>query len=349
MTKKTICILFGGVSSEHDVSIMSVRTVLENIDREKFDIVTIGITKDGVWRLFEGKLPYENWIEEAPCRAIISPDREDRGILKFTESGIEKIKIDAVYPVLHGKNGEDGTLQGLCAMAGIPCIGSGVIGSSVCMDKCIAKVLFKNAGIPVTDWVEFRRGETPDYEEIETKLGYPCFIKPSNAGSSVGITKAYNRKELEEGIKLALKHDYKVLIEEAINPREIESSVCGNYEPSIAENLGEIKPAKDFYDFEAKYADENSALMIPAPIDEETKAKIKDYAIRAYKAAECRGLSRVDFLLSRDDGKIYLNEINTLPGFTAISMYPKLWADCGVSIKEIITRHIEFALTLGEE
>ncbi len=349
MTKKTICILFGGVSSEHDVSIMSVRTVLENIDREKFDIVTIGITKDGEWRFFEGELPYENWLESAPRRAIISPDRKDGGILKFTESGIEKIKVDAVYPVLHGKNGEDGTLQGLCAMAGIPCIGSGVIGSSVCMDKCVAKVLFKNAGIPVTDWVEFRRGEAPDFDEIENKLGYPCFIKPSNAGSSVGITKAYNRKELEEGIELALKHDYKVLIEEAINPREIESSVCGNYEPFIAENLGEIKPAKDFYDFEAKYADENSALMIPAPIDEETKAKIKDYAIRAYKAAECRGLSRVDFLVSRDDGKIYLNEINTLPGFTAISMYPKLWADCGVSIKEIITRHIDFAIELGVE
>ncbi len=349
MTKKTICILFGGVSSEHDVSIMSVRTVLENIDREKFDIVTIGITKDGQWRMFEGELPYENWMENAPYRAIISPDRKDGGLLKFGNNGIENIKIDAVYPVLHGKNGEDGTLQGLCTMAGIPCIGSGVIGSSACMDKCVAKVLFKNAGIPVTDWVEFRRGDIPDYEKIEAKLGYPCFIKPSNAGSSVGITKAYNRKELEDGIALALKHDYKVLIEEAINPREIESSVCGNYEPMIAENLGEIKPAKDFYDFEAKYADENSALMIPAPIDEKTKAKIKDYAIRAYKAAECRGFSRVDFLVSRDDGRIYLNEINTLPGFTSISMYPKLWADSGVSIKEVISRHIEYALELGVE
>ncbi len=349
MAKKTVCVLFGGVSSEHDVSVMSVKTVLENIDREKFDIVTIGITKQGEWRLFEGDFPDKSWIEKSPCRAIISPDRKDGGLIKLNKEGIEKIRIDAVYPVLHGKNGEDGTVQGLCAMAGIPCVGSGVIGSAVCMDKCIAKVLFKNAGIPVTDWVEFRRGEAPDFDEIEAKLGYPCFIKPSNAGSSVGITKAYNRQELKAGIDLALQHDYKVLIEEAINPREIESSVCGNYEPCIAENLGEIKPAKDFYDFEAKYADENSALMIPAPIDEETKAKIKDYAIRAYKVAECRGLSRVDFLVSRDDGKIYLNEINTLPGFTSISMYPKLWADCGVSIKEIITKHIQYALDLGVE
>ncbi len=349
MTKPKICILFGGVSSEHDISVMSVRTVLENIDREKFDIVKIGITKGGEWRLFEGELPYEDWEENSPCTAFISPDRSSGGIIKLCGGKTEFIKIDAVYPVLHGKNGEDGTIQGLCALANIPCVGSGVIGSAVCMDKCVAKVLFKNAGIPVTDWVEFRRGEKIDYEEIENRLGYPCFIKPSNAGSSVGITKAYSRRELEDGIKLALQHDYKVLVEEAINPREIESAVCGNYDPEIAENLGEIKPAKDFYDFEAKYADENSALMIPAPLDEETKAKIKDYAVRAYKAAECRGLSRVDFLLSRDDGKIYLNEINTLPGFTAISMYPKLWADCGVSIKEIITRHIEYAMALGVE
>lgn len=349
MAKKSICIIFGGVSSEHDVSVMSVRTVLENIDREKFDVTTIGITKSGEWHLFEGELPYDNWLEKSPNKAILSPDRSDKAILKFTDIGIEKIHIDAVYPVLHGKNGEDGTLQGLCAMAGIPCIGSGVIGSSVCMDKCVAKVLFKNAGIPVTNWVEFRRGSAPDFDEIEEKLGYPCFIKPSNAGSSVGITKAHNRKELKDGIDLALKHDYKVLIEEAINPREIESSVRGNYAPEIAENLGEIKPAKDFYDFEAKYEDENSDLIIPAPIDDKTKATIKDYAIRAYKAAECRGFARVDFLVSRDDGKIYLNEINTLPGFTSISMYPKLWADSGVSVKETITRHIELALELGVE
>lgn len=349
MTKKSICILFGGVSSEHDVSIMSVRTVLDNIDKDKYDITTIGITKQGEWYLFEGDLPSATWQDEAPCKAVISPDRAHKCVLKFTENGVEEIKIDAVYPVLHGKNGEDGTIQGLCAVAGIPCIGSGVIGSSVCMDKCIAKVLFKNAGIPVTDWVEYRKGDKLDYEEIEARLGYPCFIKPPNAGSSVGVTKAYNRKELEDGIKLALSHDYKVLIEEAINPREIECSVWGNYVPSVAENPGEIKPAKDFYDFEAKYEDENSSLMIPSPIDNETRDKIKEYAILAYKVAECRGFSRVDFFVSRDDGKIYLNEINTLPGFTSISMYPKLWGNQGISIKEVISRHIDLAFELGVE
>ncbi len=346
MDKKTICILFGGVSSEHDVSIMSVRTVIENIDREKYEPIVIGITKEGEWRLFEGTLPYENWQDEAPCRAILSPDRVDGGIIKLGEK-TEVIKIDAVYPVLHGKNGEDGTIQGLCALAGIPCIGSGVIGSCVCMDKCVAKVLFKNAGIPVVPWVEFKTGDEIDFEEIEEEIGYPCFIKPPNAGSSVGVTKAYNKEELKAGIDLAFKHDYKVMIEKAINPKEVECSVCGNYSPTAAENLGEIKPAKDFYDFEAKYEDENSGLIIPASIDDKTRDLIKDYAIKAYKAAECRGFSRVDFLVSKDDGKVYLNEINTLPGFTPISMYPKLWADCGVSVKEIISRHIELALELG--
>lgn len=348
MDKKTICILFGGVSSEHDVSIMSVRTVIENIDREKYNPLVIGITKEGEWRLFEGTLPYENWQEEAPYRAILSPDRKDGGIIKLGDTP-EVIKIDAVYPVLHGKNGEDGTIQGLCALAGIPCIGSGVIGSCVCMDKCVAKVLFKNAGIPVVDWIEFKTGDEIDFEEIEEKIGYPCFIKPPNAGSSVGVTKAYNKEELKAGIDLAFKHDYKVMIEKAINPKEVECSVCGNYEPVAAENLGEIKPAKDFYDFEAKYEDENSGLIIPASIDDKTRDLIKEYAVKAYKVAECRGFSRVDFLVSKDDGKVYLNEINTLPGFTPISMYSKLWADCGVSVKEIITRHIELALELGVE
>ncbi len=349
MTKKSVCILFGGVSSEHDISIISAKTVIENIDREKFDISIIGITKTGEWYFFEGETPDKNWKESASCRAIISPDRSLRGIIKFDGEKTELIHIDAVYPVLHGKNGEDGTVQGLCALAGIPVVGSGVIGSAACMDKCVAKVLFKNAGVPVVPWLDYRRGDEISYEEIEEKLGYPCFVKPCNAGSSVGITKAYNREELKEGLKLAFSHDYKVLVEEAINPREIESAVMGNYEPVIAENLGEILPAKDFYDFEAKYEDENSGLLIPAPLDDETKNKIKEYAVAAYRAAECRGFARVDFLVCKDTGRIFLNEINSLPGFTPISMYPKLWADSGVGISDLITRHIELALQLGAE
>lgn len=349
MNRKNICILFGGVSSEHDVSVMSAKTVIEEIDREKYDITVIGITKEGEWYLYENELPHKDWENSVKYKAIISPDRKKKCVLKFTDNGVEEIGIDAVYPVLHGKNGEDGTIQGLCTLAAIPCVGSGVIGSAVCMDKCVAKVLFKKSGIPVTDWVEFRKGDEIPYDEIETKIGYPCFIKPPNAGSSVGVTKAHSRTELESGISLAFRHDFKVMVEKAVNPREIECSVWGNYSPSASENLGEIKPAAEFYDFDAKYNDENSDLMIPSPLDFQTKEKIRKYAIEAYKVSECRGLARVDFLVSKDDGSIYLNEINTLPGFTQISMYPKLWESQGISVKEVISRHIDFALELGEE
>ena len=223
-------------------------------------------------------------------------------------------------------------------------MGSGVIGSAACMDKCIAKILFEKAGIPQADWAELKLGQKPDFEKIEEKLGYPMFIKPSSAGSSVGVTKAQNRKELEDGIALALKHDYKVLIEECINAREVECGVMGNLKPETSDVLGEIKPAKEFYDFEAKYECEDSKLMIPAPVDKETENKIKEYAKRAYKICECRGHSRVDFFVDKETGDIYLNEINTIPGFTPISMYPKVWEASGLSMTEVIDRHIQLAL-----
>ncbi len=346
MGKLSICVLFGGVSSEHSVSEVSASAVLDNIDREKYDVHPIGITDEGKWLYFEGdteEIRSHNWEMGKTTPAVISPDRTSHALLKLGDT-MEEIKIDAVYPVLHGKNGEDGTIQGLCELADIPYIGSGVIGSAACMDKCIAKILFEKAGIPQADWVELKIGDIPDYEMMEKKLGYPMFIKPSSAGSSVGVTKANNRKELVEGIALALKHDYKVLIEEAINAREVECAVMGNFEPRTAAVLGEIKPAKEFYDFEAKYEDENSQLMIPSPVDEETEKKIKEYAIRAYKICECRGHSRVDFFVEKTTGAILLNEINTIPGFTPISMYPKLWEASGVPMTEVIDRHIQLAL-----
>ena len=205
--------------------------------------------------------------------------------------------------------------------------------------------MFEKAGIPQTPWVEMKIGDEIDYETIETKLGYPCFIKPSSAGSSVGVTKASNREELTEGVKLALEHDYKVLIEESIDAREVECGVMGNLEPVTADVLGEIRPTKEFYDFDAKYNDASSELIIPANVDAETEKKIKEYAVRAYKICECRGHSRVDFFIDRRDGRILLNEINTIPGFTPISMYPKLWEKTGLSMKTVIDRHIELALT----
>ena len=347
MKKLNVCVLFGGVSSEHSVSEISAAAVLDNIDTEKYNVYPVGITNEGKWLYYEDdvdKIRRHEWESGKTVPAVISPDREDKALLKFSGSGVEKIKIDVVYPMLHGKNGEDGTVQGLCTLADIPCVGSGIIGSSVCMDKCVAKMLFKNADIPQSDWIEMKCGDALDADAVEKKLGFPCFIKPSSAGSSVGVTKATNREELEKGVKLALEHDYKVLIEEAIDAREVECGVMGNLEPITADVLGEIKPSKEFYDFEAKYEDEDSELIIPANVDKETEKKIKDYAIKAYKICECRGYSRVDFFIDRRDGRIVLNEINTLPGFTPISMYPKLWENSGVPMKELIDRHIEYAL-----
>ncbi len=347
MKKLSICVLFGGVSSEHSVSEVSASAVLDNIDREKYDVHPVGITEDGRWFYFDGEVDEirsHKWELGKTTPAILSPDRTQKALLKLGED-VEAIKLDAVYPVLHGKNGEDGTIQGLCELADIPYVGSGVIGSSACMDKCIAKILFEKADIPQANWVELKVGDAPDFEKMETKLGYPMFIKPSSAGSSVGVTKANNRQELKDGIALALKHDYKVLIEEAINAREVECAVMGNLSPITADVLGEIKPAKEFYDFEAKYEDENSQLMIPSPVDAKTEEKIKEYAIRAYKICECRGHSRVDFFVEKTTGAIFLNEINTIPGFTPISMYPKLWEASGVSMTEVIDKHIQLAIT----
>ncbi len=346
MKKLSVCVIFGGVSSEHSVSEVSASAVLENIDREKYDVHPVGITNEGEWLYFEGEVEdirNHKWEEGKTTSAVISPDRTHKALLKLGEK-IEKINIDVVYPVLHGKNGEDGTIQGLCELADIPYVGSGVIGSAACMDKCIAKILFEKAGIPQANWVELKIGDAPDFEKIEEKLGYPMFIKPSSAGSSVGVTKANNREELKNGIAVALEQDYKVLIEEAINAREVECAVMGNLNPQTSDVLGEIKPAKEFYDFEAKYEDENSELMIPSPVDKRTEEKIKEYAKRAYKICECRGHSRVDFFVEKTTGEIVLNEINTIPGFTPISMYPKLWEVSGVKMTEVIDRHIELAL-----
>lgn len=345
MSKLSVCVCFGGVSSEHSVSLVSAKTVIANLDKDKYDIHMIGITEKGEWKYFDGTLDdIKDFDKNADkySSAIISPDREMHGILVFDKNEIKNIKIDVAIPAMHGKNGEDGTIQGLFELAGISYVGPKVIGSAMCMDKCVAKILFKEAGIPQADWVEVRKNDDKILE-IEEKLGYPCFVKPSNAGSSVGISKATNREELEKGLELAFVHDYKVLVEEAVNAREVESAVMGNEDPICAPVLGEILPAAEFYDFDAKYNDENSKLLMPAPVDDETRDKIRDYAVRAYKICECQGLSRVDFFVDKETGAIKLNEINTLPGFTSISMYPKLWEKSGMPIGELLDKLIEYA------
>ena len=339
MNKLNLCVIFGGKSSEHEVSILSATSVLNEIDKSKYNIHIIKIEKSGEWFYLGDGIDGGRGVP-----AIISPDSTDRGILIFAEGRTEKISIDVIFPILHGKLGEDGTIQGLFELAEIPYVGSGVIGSAVCMDKCVAKILFKSAGIPQADWIELRRAQQYSIAEIGEKLKFPCFIKPSNAGSSVGVSKANSREALACAIDTAFLHDDKVLIEKFINGREVECSVMGNDNPTCADALGEIVPANDFYDYEAKYQDENSKLIIPANVSEDTAEKLKEYAVRAYKICECRGLSRVDFFVEKNTGEIFLNEINTLPGFTSISMYPKMWKASGVEYKDLIDMLINFAI-----
>ena len=347
MSKINLCVIFGGASSEHEVSLLSAASVLRNLDLTKYNVHKIGISKDGGWYYYTGTAEEmkklndkEEWIFD---RSIISPDRDEKAIIRFTENGIEKYPVDVVFPVLHGKNGEDGTIQGLFELAGIPYVGPKVIGSAVCMDKCVAKAMFERAGIPQAAWVEMHRGESK-IEEVEEKLGYPCFVKPANAGSSMGVTKAHDRAELEEGIKLAFEHDEKLLVEEMMYGAEVECSVIGNLHPETAPVIGEIAPAAEFYDYDAKYNNANSILTIPAKLPAEIVEKVREYAKRAYMACECRGLSRVDFFVNKETDAIHINEINTIPGFTSISMYAKLWEASGVKYGELVDSLIDYAI-----
>jgi len=373
MSKKRIAIIFGGQSSEHEVSRVSAQSVLENIDRQKYDIVMIGITKDGQWLTYDGpleKIGCGEWQSIAQKQLITQklliqkngPDSEATvtGITAnntardiFGQSS--KATIDVIFPVLHGCNGEDGTIQGLFELAGIPYVGCGVLGSSVGMDKAYSKIIFEKEGLPQGDYLVFSRKQVcyqldEVIKEVEGKLTYPCFVKPSNAGSSVGVNKATNRAGLINALNIAAKNDRRILVEEFIDGREIECAVLGNDNP-IASTLGEVVPCNDFYDYEAKYqVGDSSRVVIPAEnLSAETVEKIRDYAVRAFKCLDCAGLSRVDFFVHKVTGEIYINEINTLPGFTQISMYPKLWAESGISYPELIDKLIELALERFED
>ncbi len=349
MTKIKLCVIFGGASSEHEVSLKSAASVLSNIDTTKYEVHKLAISKEGGWYYYDGEPEGLAALNDPASwtmdRAMISPDREEKAILRLTKTGVVRYPVDVVFPVLHGKNGEDGTVQGLLELAGIPYVGSKVIGSAVCMDKCMAKTVFRYAGIPQADWVEVKRGEDK-ISEIEEKLGYPCFVKPANAGSSVGITKAHNREELIEGIRVAFLEDYKILVEEMMYGTEVECSVMGNLSPVAAEVLGEIAPAAEFYDYDAKYNNAASILTIPANVEKAQADRLRALAVKAYAACECRGLSRVDFFLNKETGDMYLNEINTLPGFTSISMYAKLWAASGLSYKDLVDKLIDLAMQI---
>ena len=352
MSKLTLCVLFGGASSEHDISCISAKSILENIDKEKYNIVKLGITRQGEWFLFDddvNMLPNDEWLKSASLKkAYITPDSKIHGIV--TEDG-EQIKLDVVFPVFHGKNGEDGTVQGLLQLAQIPFVGCDATSSGSCMDKAVTNAVADAFGIEQAKWCAFTKYEYGKdsrkcLDNAISKLGFPIFVKPANAGSSVGITKAHNEEELIVGIEKAFKEDKKVVLEEFIEGQEVEVAVLGNEEPVAAE-VGQIVAAAEFYDFDAKYNNPASELHIPALLNEEKRNEVRQAALRAYKALSCEGMSRCDFFVTKADKRVLLNEINTIPGQTSISMYPKLFEAVGVGYTELIDRLIDLAIKRG--
>jgi D-alanine-D-alanine ligase len=387
MKKLRVGVLFGGRSGEHEVSLLSAASVVSAIDKSKFDVVPIGITKEGRWLtaadaelLLQGKVsPAQSHLragdpEATPGAAVLAtgqavvvppePQRPGGSLAAFQSETLTRrasdraINVDIIFPVLHGTFGEDGTIQGLLELADIAYVGAGVLGSAAGMDKDVMKSLFKAAGLPIVKHVTVLRSDWESAPKkvqklVESKLKYPVFVKPANLGSSVGISKARDRKELAPAMEEAAKFDRKIVIEEGVGgkkhkAREIECSVLGNDKPA-ASVAGEIVPGKEFYDYTAKYLDEGSQLIIPAKLSKAESKKIQQLAISAFKAVDCSGLARVDFLMDPKNRKIYLNEINTMPGFTAISMYPKLWAASGLAYPDLIERLIRLGQERHEE
>ncbi len=345
-----VCIVFGGQSPEHEISRKSVTSVINNLDKGKYELIIIGITKNGEWYLYEGdtkNIIDGSWERDTKNKkkAIISPDALDKAIIVFDGDKVTKFHPDIVFPVLHGEHGEDGTIQGLLELANLKYVGMGVLSSANGMDKAYSKIVFDSVGIPQADWVVVKAGgDMSRYiEQIEEKLGYPCFVKPCNTGSSVGVGKAHNREELNEALAEALKYDRKVLVEEHIEGHEVECAVLGNENPKAAA-VGEIIPTVEFYDFDAKYNDNSTKLQIPADLPKDLYEKIREYAVLAFSALDGVGLSRVDFFVKHSDNSVILNEINTMPGFTSISMYPKLWDAVGLGYSELLDKLIELGL-----
>ena len=356
--KMCVVLLFGGMSSEHEVSRVSVGNFVNNIDREKYEVLTVGITKEGRWLYTEAtaaQMADGSWEELAGNMAcVISPDRADHGMILFTPEGhVEKVHVDVVIPVLHGLWGEDGTVQGLLELAGIPYVGCGVLASAVCMDKAVANALFEANGVPHTRWLAADRWEIESdlegvCEGVEKKLGWPVFVKPANAGSSVGISKVSSRDELKKAIDLALENDRKVVFEAFVDGQEVECAVIGS-DPAVATRPGEILAGAEFYTYDDKYKNGVSQTVIPAHLSEEKLDEVRAEARKAYLALGCSGLSRCDFFVERGTGRVLCNELNTLPGFTSISMYPKLMEHEGLPVPQLIDRLIALALERKEK
>lgn len=364
--KIKVAVLFGGQSSEHEVSRISAQCVLENIDRDRFDVKTIGITKNGEWLRFDGdiKLIGTGEWEKSARQQLLEACKENSGdtfeeeapscmdLVSLKGRDGKKEAVEVVFPVLHGPNGEDGTVQGLLQLAGVPYVGCNILASAAGMDKEFSKLVFDNAGIPQAKYIKVMRNEIEGsipylIVHISENLGWPCFVKPANAGSSVGVSKVRVPQDLEAALKFAAEYDTKILVEEFINGKEVECAVLGNDNP-MASTVGEIVPCNEFYDYNAKYIDGKSDTIIPAKIEPQIMEQVRDYAVRAFKALGCSGLSRVDFFVEKS-GRVVLNEINTMPGFTSISMYSKLWEASGIPYSELITRLIQLAFEKYEQ
>ena len=356
--KLRIGVIFGGQSGEHDVSLMSAQSVMSALDREKYEIIPVGISREGRWITGNAFAALSSGASGSRPAALL-PDPKAAALMQIDQSetetaGISVVaELDVVIPILHGTYGEDGTVQGLLELAGLPYVGAGVVGSAVGMDKAIFKYVMTANGIPVLPWLlaintTWERNPSAIIDEIEANLTYPVFTKPANLGSSVGISKCSNRTELVEGLAEAFRFDRRIVIEQGIDARELEVAVLGNEEPE-ASIVGEIRPRREFYDYYAKYvaepgSDDESELVIPADISQEMSDEVRALAIRAYKAIDCAGMGRVDLMLDKENGGLYLNEINTIPGFTQISMYPKLWEATGLGYSQLLDRLIALAL-----
>jgi len=351
-------VIFGGRSGEHEVSLMSAQSVMAALDKKKYEIVPIGITREGGWIASGDPMrALAAGDADASRPAALLGDSSHRGLVRLEGAGravaaTRLAELDVVFPVLHGTYGEDGTVQGLLELAGIPYVGAGVIGSVLGLDKAAFKDIMRAYGLPIVDYVALKRKEwnaDPDgvLERVEARLDYPVFTKPANLGSSVGISKCHDRAGLAAGLAEAARYDRKLIVEAAVpDARDIEVSVLGNDDP-IASLPGEIVPSREFYDYESKYIDtggQASKLMIPAPISSEMTERVRDLAVQVYKAIDCAGMARADFLLSGETDELYINEVNTIPGFTSISMYPKLWEASGIPYPELLDRLIELAL-----
>ena len=350
--KLRVGVLFGGRSGEHEVSLASAASIIRGLDPQKYEAVPIGITKEGHWLIGAGAQKMLPEVLRTGQRVVMSADPTESALMPLDGSPRGQ-KLDVVFPVIHGTFGEDGTMQGLLELAGLPFVGAGVLGSAIGMDKDVAKKLMQVAGIPVVPWIAVQRADWERQPKeirraIEKKFKYPVFVKPATLGSSVGMTKVHSRAELGPALDLAAEFAMKIMVERAVSAREIEVSVLGNHDPR-ASIPGEIVPHREFYDYAAKYLEEGTKLLIPAKLKKAEVKKVQSMAVTAFRVLELSGMARVDFFIEKRGGKIFLNEVNTIPGFTSISMYPKLWEANGIPFRELVSQLIDLALEQHQE